>query len=105
MDPDALGSEYTAQLFVLNTLPTIGELAIPPSIVEGVDVVFAGSLLDVPADRSLLDATIFVLRTGSGLNGDVDGSGAVNVIDRSRINTQMAAGRHLAEALRSLLDD
>lgn len=49
---------------MLNTPPAIGDLDIPPSIVEEVDVVFTGSLQDVPADRPLLDATVFVYRTG-----------------------------------------
>ena len=44
-------------------------------------------------------------RTGSNLNGDIDGSGAVNALDFSRTNTQKNLNRNLTLPLRPLLDD
>ena len=55
------------------------------------------------ADLIIVDAQLG--RSGSNLNGDVDGSNFVNATDRSRVNSQIALGRRLADSLRPLLDD
>ena len=44
-------------------------------------------------------------RSGSNLNGDMDGNGVVNGVDYARANAQKNANKNLAPALRSLLDD
>ncbi|MFO0941313.1 MAG: hypothetical protein U0930_11140 [Pirellulales bacterium] len=55
------------------------------------------------ADRDIVDAQLG--RTGSNLNGDVDGSGAVNSTDRTRVNNQIALNRAMSNSLKSLVDD
>ena len=55
------------------------------------------------ADRDVVDAQLG--RTGTNLNGDVDGSGTVNSTDRTRVNNQIAINRKLADHLKPLVDD
>jgi hypothetical protein len=44
-------------------------------------------------------------RTGTNLSGDIDGSGAVNIVDRTLVTQQRNINRRLSDNLKPLLDD
>lgn len=65
---------------------------------------------DATGDARVDDADLAVVngqigQRGTNLEGDMDGSSAVNGFDVNYVNQQKAIGRQLDEALRQLLDD